>query len=1060
MLVGIVVVIAMERPVVLGPWATDPMLARVQERLAAQGVTARMGSAELVVRDGLVPALYAEDITLHRLNDPAPLVHLSRTAIQFHRQSLLVGQLRAKSVQLDGFQVDVTLSDAGLGLEVEQADLLDQVRDVGGFVVQVRDLLDLPGLAKLEELGLTSLGVTLQDRRRSWLWRSRDGDIHLTRRNGEMRMRARLAQLGETAAPGSVTLEVRSEDTTGAGDLRVAMRGLTPQQLVPAGAAPEKIAWLANADVPLSVELAADLLPNGDMGPLHGRMSTGSGRIGLPSGEPVAVESAVAALSVAHGFDQVRIRDLEVATDLVSAGGSALVLLAGKGEGPYVAQLSLHDVSLRAPEFFEKEVEAQFLEASFSFDPATRRIEIGATDLMVDDLHLHASGHIQPPFDTAQAALSKGRKSKQPSDRPKRPLPVGWSGAIDLHIPTADVPDAVRVWPKPLAPGTRRWVSNNVLEGSAHDFRMALRVPRQGRADNGMSFTLRDVKANVAPTLPPMTAAHAVLSVYDHQVHVMSDHALLPVPGQPDIDIRQIHVTKGDTTDKSAPLLLSGVATGSVTTALTFLQNSMFQPKDRDPPPPPFLPEEVAGAASLRLAMTLPMGPDRKGEPVLVDGVGEITDVASDALVRGRTVTADSIALALTHDGVSLSGPVALDGMGMDMSWQRALGSGASPDSTLAVSGPLTQPLVASFGVPFTPAQMQSPGVFEANFDLSPGVPPRIDLAGDLTDARIQVASLGWSKPIGQPASLRLTGKLGPTPVFDTLRIENRGLSTDGSLTLANGGLDVLRFDRLRLGQWFDGALAVRPAETNRVALEVTGGRLSLPNRPRPDTSDQPSPIGLTELRLDRITVSDTIALTDVRGAWDLADAPAGSITGRLNGGTPVSVVLEPIGSKTSRIRITGSNAGAAARDANIYAKAEGGDLDLRLTPTGPAGHYRGNLNIDDITVRDAPAAANVLSAISLVGIAEQAGSGGLVFGSVNADFKLTPEAIMISKSSASGPSLGLSMRGEMNLQKKSMDLSGVVSPFYFLNRIASPFTNRGEGVVGITFNLKGPFDG
>ncbi|WP_161555795.1 AsmA-like C-terminal region-containing protein [Mangrovicoccus ximenensis] len=145
-------------------------------------------------------------------------------------------------------------------------------------------------------------------------------------------------------------------------------------------------------------------------------------------------------------------------------------------------------------------------------------------------------------------------------------------------------------------------------------------------------------------------------------------------------------------------------------------------------------------------------------------------------------------------------------------------------------------------------------------------------------------------------------------------------------------------------------------------------------------------------------------------------------------------------------------------KSADDRIKAGGGALDLRLDPAGAAGSYRGDLAIDGLTVTDAPAAASILSAISLVGIAEQAGEGGLHFGRVEAEFLLTPERLVVSQSSATGPSLGLSLDGALDLKRKTMDMQGVISPFYFVNRVGAGMTRRGEGLVGITFTMKGPF--
>ena len=77
----------------------------------------------------------------------------------------------------------------------------------------------------------------------------------------------------------------------------------------------------------------------------------------------------------------------------------------------------------------------------------------------------------------------------------------------------------------------------------------------------------------------------------------------------------------------------------------------------------------------------------------------------------------------------------------------------------------------------------------------------------------------------------------------------------------------------------------------------------------------------------------------------------------------------------------------------------------------------------------------------------------------VDAEFRLTPEQLIVTRSSAIGPSMGLSMDGYYDLATRGMDLQGVLSPIYILNGIASIIGRKGEGFIGVNFNLKGNAD-
>jgi len=160
-----------------------------------------------------------------------------------------------------------------------------------------------------------------------------------------------------------------------------------------------------------------------------------------------------------------------------------------------------------------------------------------------------------------------------------------------------------------------------------------------------------------------------------------------------------------------------------------------------------------------------------------------------------------------------------------------------------------------------------------------------------------------------------------------------------------------------------------------------------------------------------------------------------------------------------SAVRITSQDAGAVLAAAGIFTTARGGALDLSLIPTGPEGYYTGSAKATDLRVVDAPVLAALLSAISVVGILEQLNGDGLVFSQADADFRLTPEAVEVTRGAAVGLSLGVSMAGLYYINDQRLRLQGVVSPFYLLNGIGAILTRRGEGLFGFNYKLRGTAD-
>ena len=109
--------------------------------------------------------------------------------------------------------------------------------------------------------------------------------------------------------------------------------------------------------------------------------------------------------------------------------------------------------------------------------------------------------------------------------------------------------------------------------------------------------------------------------------------------------------------------------------------------------------------------------------------------------------------------------------------------------------------------------------------------------------------------------------------------------------------------------------------------------------------------------------------------------------------------------------------------------------------------------------VKDAPVLASLLGAVSVVGLIEQLNGAGITFNEVDADFRLTPQGVEISRSSAVGASLGVTMAGTYQPKTAQMNFTGLISPLYLVNGLGSILTRRGEGLVGFDYSLTGPAD-
>jgi len=192
------------------------------------------------------------------------------------------------------------------------------------------------------------------------------------------------------------------------------------------------------------------------------------------------------------------------------------------------------------------------------------------------------------------------------------------------------------------------------------------------------------------------------------------------------------------------------------------------------------------------------------------------------------------------------------------------------------------------------------------------------------------------------------------------------------------------------------------------------------------------------------------------------------AVDGSDPGGRPVTLSITPRpGLSTGRITFRSADAGFAWKAITGQANVKGGaaQADGVWTPGAP-GSAKLTLLMTDFHLVDMPIMARLLSSVgSLQGLAAMMNGDGIAFSSLEAPMTLAEGRVTLGECRMSGPSLGLTAKGRIDLETGALAIDGVVVPSYGLNSMLSGLpivgnlltSRRGEGVVGITYSLKGP---
>lgn len=629
-----------------------------------------------------------------------------------------------------------------------------------------------------------------------------------------------------------------------------------------------------------------------------------------------------------------------------------------------------------------------------------------------------------------------------------------------------------RLWPTIAAPGARAWVAANVLGGRVDTLEIAgLLEPSRARVDG--SFSVSDVTATYLADMPPIEGGVGV-------GRVSADGFVFDVSaGRVDMGDAGV-LTLGDSrfvvpsfSPSPPPSETTVAATGPLTAVLALLDHEplgLIQRFDGDIGAP-------TGQVEAQVSLAFPLAAGLRIAEIDVLARGSVTELEGVAPGVDAVMRADRATFEATTQGLRLESEAArLEGRRLAFVWRETFGPGdGEPRTILEVDGPISRDRLRHLGVQ-TEFHAAGPIGVDGELRFFRGGSGALDLALDMSAARLRIPPLEWTKPEGVGGRMRVRGTWsGRRAELGRFDGDFDDLDFAAALRLGAGGaLSELRLETLRmLGDdgrpIMDLALTLSTLDDGRLGLTGGGPMFDFDaffDRRR--TSDEPTGTGggsevALDLQIDALRLAGDAEVRDARVEGVLrGDAPSQLAVRARAGAAAVVLQLTPDGAD-QRFFVSAEDAGAALRGLGLVAEARGGRLRLSGVAY-PDGSAIGELQIDDIVVEDAPVMASVLSSAFVLGILDRAGSGGITLTRVRAPFRVDDQTVYLDDAAASGPALGMTLTGTVDRLDDSLDLSGSLSPAFAINGILSEVPligdlltgGAGSGVLGVAFSIRG----
>ncbi|MEX0285431.1 MAG: DUF3971 domain-containing protein [Paracoccaceae bacterium] len=1010
-------------------WVRDELSSRVTTALDG-AMAFDFGDISLVIGDGWRPRVRFRNLVLTR-PDGQEALRLADAEVSFSASALLQGEVRPKHVLVTGAFATLRMeSDGSVALTMgDAAQPTERAQSIPQLMGNWDEALEHPILSQMTDFEIQAMTLNYENARVGRAWTVDGGQVILNRDGDDLDLSATFSLLSGRDYASTVELNYASQ----IGDLQASF-GFSVLDIAAEDIAAQSVAlsWLEVLRAPISGRFRGGIEPDGSLGLLHATLRIGEGVLQpTEATRPIPFDHAATYLTYLPSEQTLTVEQISLKSAWASGIAEGQAYLNGVDTGRLdnlVAQVQLSDVLVNPSGLYPEPLAIAQASADFRLELNPFRLSLGQMYLTDGPSNFQTSGEL-----TA--------------------APEGWVVSLDSHVDQMTPARLLEIWPEGVVFKPRRWVEENLFDGTIRDVNFALRTQVDQPPDMYLDFDIIDATMRVAKFLPPATGVHGTASLLRNRFAATVLDGVVESEGYGAVEAAGSTFVIPDVRIKpNTPATVFLEGQGPAAAVLSLLNRPPLSIMKNTT-----LPVDLAdGWVQAKGQLDLPLKKGLQIEETDFRVAGVIEKVESTILVPGHRITADRLTVEVRPDKVELGGPLQISGIPAEATWTQPIGQGEPQPGQLNGLVELSEDAVNAFKIGLPPGSVSGRGPADFRIDLPPGKAPVLSLKSELKGVGLAMPAMGWRKSQDSTGSLELTARLGKQPEVEELTLDAAGMTATGRITTrSDGGLDRASFSSVRIGGWFSAPVViVGRGKSVPVALRVGGGQLDLQRAQFGGGNGESGPM---EVALDRLKITENIVLNNFQGRFAGGRGLRGTFTGQLRGRTPVTGEVSPHETGRSAFRVTAANAGGVLRDAGLLTQGRGGDFSMTLIPGQGTGTYDGSARIRNLRVTDAPAIAAVLDAISIVGLIDEMAGPGILFGEVVTRFSLAPDKVTVYQGSAEGPSIGMSMDGTYDIKADRLRMQGVISPLYLINGIGSLLTRRGEGLIGFNYTLQGP---
>ena len=1074
-----------------GPISLSFLNGRIETAINRQltDMKVSLGGAMLEVdRNGNIPHVRFRNLVL-RDADGNVIASAPRAAVSLDTASLMSGKIVADTLELIGPKISARRNLDGtvtLGVSGQSEDDLEPVvidenfKEVGGNASSIGPaampngttsgakliaLLDSRdsknSVSALKSIRISQASLNVFDDANAANWFAPSADLTFNKMPYGFIVLAK-ADVATSTAPWHAEFSATYQRETKSFSVST-----TVENLIPANVA-EKIFALsqfAKVQTPMSGHIEIESKDDGSITKATAELNAGAGQLSLPDylAQPINIDDGNF-----HINYEARTGAFDIVDSSLLVGGSRADI-SGK-----MTPVRLPDGKLDA---FDIALQAQNL-----------NIESKVTDtdpVLVDRIEFKGRAAIeQARLDISDLVVMSGNTGVR-----MRGVITGGeeSAGIQLAGRVRDVSATLlkKLWPPIVAPRSRTWITENVIDGRVSEGTFQINLPANALAKAqrerlmpkdaiNFTFEIEDVTAHYFKDLPPITNAKLEATQTDNDFDVVFTAGKTTLESGRSVDI------------DNGTFAAHGIMQEEVQGVFGFnLQSPVDAMVDLASQPDLNLLKtdltkfpKLQGTAKVAIDLQFPLIKNIPKERVEFSTKIAIEKAAIAKVLPGIDLTDGDLAVEVSPQEISVSGPAKVNGLNAKVTWKKPRGEGAATSQIETILDEKTREKLGLKIVDY----LSGPTPVKAEISTNSKGQTVVKAEANLSKAKMKLEALGWKRAAQEDttASFTVTTAEGGLRKVDDFKLDGPGLKLRGSLEIATGGkMKSVTMDEIRLDEDNVFSATIVPGEDN-LSLTVSGKNFDA--RPyiqaliSPVQSDEtgkateasatPNQDFTLKANFKHVTafrgeaVDDVVAVLRAR-AGKVAEA---NITGNFLSGQPLRIKVIPL-AEGRDMKVFSGDGGAVVRAANFYSKIAGGELQFSALVGNEKGSplRNGQLQIKDFEVRNEAA----LAELDQRGKPKKSGprKGGISFKKLYLPFAIDGKFVRLGDVTLRGADMCATADGVIRKIDGALDITGTVIPACGITGVFNHVPllgdilsggNDNEGLFGVTYAMGG----